>query len=139
MLTHHRSVPEIPMTATRASVLACGLSFTLGAGLVWAQQQASATRREPQFENAHVRVWKSIIMPNQPLSQHRHEHARALIALTDGELKVVDKDGKLLDTYRWERGRAYWLDADPAGQTHADVNESARPIEVIVVELQKDR
>ena len=107
---------------------------------MWAQQQVqSATRREPQFENEHVRAWKSIIMPKQPLSQHRHEHGRALIALTDGQLKVVDKNGKVIDTYHWERGKAYWLGADPPGQTHADVNDTSTPIEVIVVELQRDK
>ena len=110
-----------------------------GGVAVGALQQQAATRREPQFENEHMKVWKSIIMPKQPLSQHRHEHCRALIALTDGQLKVVDKDGKVLDTYNWEKGKAYWLGADPAGQTHADVNESTKPIEVIVVELQRDR
>lgn len=122
------------------TVLACSLSFLAGAGTMWAQQQTqSATRREPQFENAHVRAWKSIIMPKQPLSMHRHEHGRALIALTTGQLKVVDQDGRALKTYNWERGKAYWLDADPAGQMHADVNDTKRPIEVIVVELKKDR
>ncbi|HEU5217425.1 MAG TPA: hypothetical protein VFU23_02130 [Gemmatimonadales bacterium] len=116
------------------------LSFAAGAGVLWAGQQVqSATRREPQFENDQVRVWKSIIMPNQPLTMHRHEHGRTLIALTGGDLKVVGPDGKALDTYHWEKGKAYWLDADPPGQMHADVNETSGPIEVIVVELRKDR
>jgi len=107
---------------------------------MWAQQQVPrATRREPQFENEQVRVWKSVIMPKQPLTMHRHEHGRALIALTGGELKVVDPDGKTLNTYHWESGKAYWLDADPSGQLHADVNDTSHPIEVIVVELRKDR
>ena len=122
----------------RTSVV-CALSFIAGATAMWAQQQAQPTRREPQFENDHVRTWKSIIMPKQPLTQHRHEHGRALIALTDGQLKVVDKDGKTVNTYNWERGKAYWLDADPPGQTHADVNDTSAPIEVIVVELKRDR
>lgn len=113
-------------------------AFAAGAATMWAQQQSQPTRREPQFENDYVRSWKSIIMPNQPLTQHRHEHGRALIALTDGQLKVVDKDGKVVNTYNWERGKAYWLDADPPGQTHADVNQTASPIEVIVVELKRD-
>ncbi|MGQ0642065.1 MAG: hypothetical protein ACT4P6_15045 [Gemmatimonadaceae bacterium] len=117
----------------------CTLSFVAGASAMWAQQQAQATRREPQFENDHVRAWKSIIMPKQPLNQHRHNHGRALIALTDGQLKVVDKDGKVTNTYNWEAGKAYWLDADPAGQTHADVNDTSQPIEVIVVELKRDK
>jgi quercetin dioxygenase-like cupin family protein len=115
------------------------LSFAAGAGAMWAQQQAQASRREPQFENDQLKVWKSIIMPKQPLTLHRHDHGRALIALTDGQLKVIDKGGKLLNTYNWARGKAYWLDADPAGQMHADVNDTSKPIEVIVVELKKDR
>lgn len=126
------------MQRFRTTALACTLSFALGASAMWAQQQTT-TRREPQFENDHVRAWKSIIMPKQPLSQHRHDHGRALIALTDGQLKVVDKDGATVNTYNWERGKAYWLNADPPGQTHADVNDTSKPIEVIVVELKRDK
>lgn len=127
------------MRTLRPSLLACALSFVAGAGAMWAQQQAqSTTRREPQFENEHMRVWKSIIMPKQPLSLHRHDHGRALIALTDGQLKVVGKDGKVQNTYDWKSGKAYWLDVDPLGETHADVNDTDRPIELIVVELKKD-
>jgi hypothetical protein len=127
------------VTRATKTALACVLSFTAGAGLMWAQQQAPVTRREPQFENEHMKVWKSIIQPRQPLSQHRHEHGRALIALTDGVLKVVDQNGKLINTYNWEKGKAYWLDKDPPVQTHADVNETDKAIEVIVVELKKDQ
>jgi quercetin dioxygenase-like cupin family protein len=128
------------MNHLRTTAIACSLSFVVGAGAMWAQQQTqSTTRREPQFENEHVRVWKSIIMPKQPLTQHRHEHGRALIALTNGQLHVVDKDGKVVNTYDWKKGKAYWLDADPPGQTHADRNDTSRPIEVIVVELKNDR
>ena len=127
------------MPTLRSTASACVLSFVAGTGVMWAQQQnASATRREPQFENEHVKVWKSIIMPNQPLALHRHDHGRALIALTDGPLDVTDANGKTLSTYKWEKGKAYWLPADPPGERHADVNRLDRPIEVIVVELKKD-
>jgi hypothetical protein len=122
------------------SVLIVVVSFMAGVGVMWAQQQAAgATRREPQFENEHVRVWKSVIMPRQPLTQHRHDHGRALIALRGGRLNVVDQHGSVVHTHTWETGKAYWLGADPPGQTHADVNETADPIEVIVVELKRDR
>lgn len=113
-------------------------AFAAGAGAMWAQQQA-ATRREPQFENGELKVWKSIIYPNQPLTQHRHDHGRALVALTDGVLDVVDPAGKRIDQYRWQAGKAYWLDKDPPNTTHADVNNSGKVIEVIVVELKNDR
>jgi len=128
------------MKRFHATALACCLSFVTGAGIMWAQQQEPAvTRREPQFENEHMKVWKSIIMPNQPLALHRHDHGRALIALTDGRLQVVDGNSRTLKTYNWERGKAYWLDADPPGETHADVNNTGRAIEAIVVELKQDR
>jgi hypothetical protein len=124
----------------RSIATLCLLSFVAGSGMVWAQQQAqSATRRVPQFDNEQMHVWKTIIMPKQPLVMHRHEHGRALIALTDGRVNVVGPDGKVHNTYNWKRGTAYWLDADPPGQTHADVNVTTKPIEVIVVELQKDK
>ena len=93
------------------------------------------TRRIPQFENEHVEVWKSIIMPNQPLTMHRHDNPRALISLTGGTLRVVNQDGDAHDM-TWEAGSAYWLEADPPGELHGDVNEGTEPVEVIVVQLK---
>lgn len=128
------------MSLSPSRIILCALCFVGGAGVMWAQQQTQATsRREPQFENAQVSVWKSIIMPKQPLTLHRHDHGRALVALTDGQLKVVDKNGKLLDTYNLKAGKAIWLGIDPPGQMHADVNDGPRPVEVIVVQLKNDR
>ena len=89
-------------------------------------QQSATSRREPQFENSEVQVWKSIIMPGQPLSLHRHDHGRALISLNGGTLNVVDGSGKVLDVYKLEAGKAMWLDADKAGTQHADVNPGKR-------------
>jgi quercetin dioxygenase-like cupin family protein len=101
-----------------------------------AVQQQATTRRIPQFENEHVRVWKSVILPKQPLSMHRHEHGRTIVALAGGTLKIVEESGGSRDV-TWETGKAYWLEADPPGTRHADVNETDKPIEVIVVELRK--
>jgi hypothetical protein len=128
------------MTLCRSTCVACLLSFIAGAGIVWTQQPARGTsRREAQFENDQVVVWKSIVMPKQPLTLHRHDHGRVLVALTNGRLRVVDKDGKVLDTYNLRAGRAMWLGADPPGQLHADVNDGSRPVEVIVVQLKNDQ
>ena len=102
-------------------------------------QQASPSRREPQFENSEVQVWKSIISPGTPLGLHRHDHGRALISLNGGTLNVVDGAGKVLDVYKLEAGKAMWLDADKAGTQHADVNPGTTPVEVIVVQLKNDK
>lgn len=102
-------------------------------------QQAGASRREPQFENSEVQVWKSIVAPKQPLALHRHDHGRALISLNGGTLNVVDGAGKVMDVYKLEAGKAMWLDADKAGTQHADVNPGTTPVEVIVVQLKNDK
>lgn len=115
-----------------AAGIALGVAATLGA-----QTAQSGTRREPQFENAHVRVWKSIILPKQPLTMHRHEHGRALIALKGGTIDIVQKTGES-KPHLWETGKAYWLDKDLPNTQHADVNNGSEPIEVIVVELKND-
>jgi quercetin dioxygenase-like cupin family protein len=102
-------------------------------------QQAAASRREPQFENTEVQVWKSIVAPKQPLALHRHDHGRALVSLNGGVLNVVDGSGKVMDTYKLEAGKAMWLEADKAGTQHADVNPGTSPVEVIVVQLKNDK
>jgi redox-sensitive bicupin YhaK (pirin superfamily) len=115
-----------------------GLLLVLASGLLGslaASQQTGATRRIPQFENEEVRVWKSIIMPQQPLSMHRHGHPRAIIALAGGTLKIVKQSGESRSVV-WETGKAYWLTADPPAELHGDVNEGNSPIEVMVVEIK---
>jgi len=124
----------------RAKWMMCGLlaaTFAAGSAVGALQQQGSQTRREPQFENDHVRVWKSIIMPNQPLMLHRHDFGRTIVALKGGALDIVDAKGQTRTTMKWESGKAYWLDADPAGQQHADLNRGKEPIEVVVVEMRR--
>jgi hypothetical protein len=119
-------------------LIAAVLIFAAGVAVGALQQQAGTTRREPQFENAEVRVWKSIIMPNQPLALHRHDHGRTIVALKGGTLDIVDAKGATTKQEKWESGRAYWLDADPPGTQHGDLNKGKEPMEVIVVELKND-
>ena len=125
------------MMKTMGAVAIVGSVFA--AGVAVGQQQQSTTRREPQFENSEVQVWKSIINPGKPLGLHRHDHGRALISLNGGVLNVVDADGKVLDTYKLTAGTAMWLDADKPGTQHADVNPGKEPVEVIVVQLKNDK
>jgi hypothetical protein len=123
---------------TRAAIGGAALAAAFLAGTAMgAGPDAAQTRREPQFDNEHVRVWKSIIMPNQPLALHRHDHGRTIVALRGGTLDVVDGSGRTLKTMTWEAGKAYWLDVDPPGEQHGDLNRGADPIEVIVVEMQR--
>jgi beta-alanine degradation protein BauB len=122
------------MKTLHAAALAT-VTFVAGAGAMWAQQQVKSNR-EPQFDNDRVEVWKSTIQPHQPLTYHRHDNSRVLVALTDGQLNMVDPSGKILDTYHLVRGKAMWLTPNPPGQTHADVNPGTKPVEVMMVQLK---
>ncbi len=119
------SMPKMPWLVVLA------LGFTSAAS----PQPPRTTVRTPQFENDSVRVWKTSIAPGQPLTMHRHESGRVIVALTDGTLRIVKESGDSR-TVTWEKGNAYWLAADPPGERHGDLNEGKEPIEVMVVELK---
>jgi hypothetical protein len=119
-----------------------GVSFVLGVllgvGIVRSQQGATGTQRIVQFENDDVKVWKSVVVPHAPLTMHHHEHGRVIIALKGGTMKIVENTGSS-EAHVWETGKAYWLPANAPGTMHADVNAGDQPIEVMVVELKKDK
>ena len=113
-------------------VAAICFSFTAGA-----YSQQAVTQRIPQFENEDVKVWKSVVLPNQPLVMHRHDHPRVIVALQGGTMKIVEQGGAS-EEHVWETGKAYWLPMNPPGTMHADVNAGDKPIEVMVVELENE-
>lgn len=114
------------------------LGFAAGLGVMRSQQAAPQTQRFPQFENDDVRVWRSFVVPNAPLTMHRHDHGRVIIPLQGGTMNIVPQHGPS-ESHVWEVGHAYWLPAMPAGAMHEDVNAGSKPIEVMVVELKKDQ
>lgn len=116
------------------AVALAATAFTAG---ILVAQTAAKSGREPQFENAQVKVWKSTILPHNPLPLHRHDHARIIVALTGGTMSLVPDKGAA-ETHVWQTGKAYWLPAMSPGQLHQDVNVGDKPIEVMVIEMQRD-
>ena len=114
------------------------IATLLAASAVWSSEQASSTQRVAQFENAHVKVWRSTIVPNAPLPLHRHDHGRVITVLQGGTMKIEEQSGAS-ETHVWETGKAYWLPANPPNTMHRDINVGDRPIEVMVVEVQDDK
>jgi beta-alanine degradation protein BauB len=112
-----------------------GLAFSAGFAVAETLAQSG---REPQFENGAVRVWKSLVLPNNPLPLHRHEHPRVIIALRGGAMKILEASGKS-ELHEWQTGNAYWLDVSAPGTSHQDINVGDKPIEVMVVELKNEK
>lgn len=118
-----------PSRAVLVSVIALTSFGTL------TPQQVNQVQRTPQFENEDVAVWKTLVMPNAPLTMHTHQHPRVIVALSGGTMKVVHEDGTS-ETHHWDTGKAYWLSAEEGKRRHADANAGNKPIEVMVVELK---
>jgi quercetin dioxygenase-like cupin family protein len=114
------------------------LLLVLAAFMSGSSNLSAETERIPQFENEHVKVWRSVISPNAPLPLHRHEHGRVIIALQGGTMKIEEHTGAS-ETQVWETGKAYWLPANPPNTVHRDINVGDRPIEVMVVEVKDDK
>ncbi|MGO9946587.1 MAG: hypothetical protein ACLPWG_07055 [Steroidobacteraceae bacterium] len=112
-----------------------GLAFSAGFAVA---ETLARTGRETQFENSAVKVWKSLVLPSNPLPLHRHEHPRVIIALRGGSMKILEESGNS-EVQEWQTGKAYWLDANPPGTRHQDINVGDKPIEVMVVELQNEK
>jgi hypothetical protein len=119
-----------------ASYVAVGAVVMAGTVAVMRSQQG-APQWFPQFENEDVKVWRSVVVPNSPLTMHRHDHPRVIIPLKGGTMKIVEKNGGSED-HVWETGKAYSLPANPPNTQHADVNAGDQPIEVMVVELENE-
>lgn len=89
------------------------------------------------LKNENVKVWKTIIFPNQPLKMHRHDRSRVVVGLKGGVLTKIEDTGEESE-FVFESHKAYWLDEDPPNTLHADINESNEPIEVMVIELKQE-
>jgi hypothetical protein len=96
--------------------------------------QAQMTR-VPQFENDRAVSWKSVIPPHTESTLHRHDRYRTIVAIVGGDLTLVGADGKKTVVH-YETGKAYWQAPMPAGEMHKDANETAKTIELVVVEMK---
>jgi hypothetical protein len=126
----------MPITINRALALTA-VALSLFAA-VRAQTTASQSERVDQFKNDAVKVWRTTVLPHQPLALHHHDHPRVIVALTDGTMDFVDSSGTH-DVHIWQKDHAYWLPAMPAGALHADVNTGGAPLRVMVIEMEKER
>src|SRR5262245_22163422 len=73
--------------------IASGLAVLLIALSARSSDLSAPTQRVPQFDNAHVKVWKSTIAPDAPLPLHRHDHGRVIIVFQCGVMKIAVQTG----------------------------------------------
>lgn len=59
-------------------------------GTISARRSDEQTLGYPQFENDDVKVRKSVIVPDAPLTMHP-DHPRVIVALDGGTMKIVEQ------------------------------------------------
>ena len=104
--------------------LACLLSFNL-----------QAIEYEMQLENEQVRVARAKIMPFEEIGLHRDEHPQVVIALQGGTITRLEANGTKTDV-NFPTGIAVFRQVDPPNELHRSVNNSANPIELIIIQLK---
>ena len=114
-------------------VVAIGVAS--GFSRTFAMPQSPEMQRIPQFENDRVTAWRSVIPPHTQSTFHRHDRGRTIIGIVGGDLKTITPDGRVTTTH-YETGKAMWFDPMPPGETHRDVNDTDKTIEVVTVEMK---
>src|SRR5579883_2526554 len=92
------------LSKMRRTWIISGIVFAIG--MMRSQQTPIRTERFPQFDNKEVKVWKSVVLPDAPLTMHRHDRGRVIIALRGGTMKIVEQGGASQE-HVWETGKAY--------------------------------
>lgn len=106
------------------AVLMCFLSFEM-----------QALEYEQQFENDQICIAKVKISPWEEIGLHRDTHPRVIIALQGGTITRLEADGRVIDV-KFPTGIAVFREADPENELHRGVNNSAEPVELILIQLK---
>ena len=92
--------------------------------------KVDSARHKVELENDRVRVLRVKFKPHDKTKEHEHPNAVA-IHLTDVKAKFTLPDGKTREG-GGKRGEVIWA----VGEKHSVSNLSARPAEIILVELK---
>ena len=84
-----------------------------------------------QVDNERVRVTEWRFAPGAQTGWHRHEYDYVVVPMTDGELTAVAASGRTKNPLK--TGQSYFR---KAGVVHDVVNESAREIVFIEIEIK---
>lgn len=91
-----------------------------------------------QFENDHVCVAKTKILPHEEIGLHRDVYPQVVVALQGGTITRLEADGRTVDV-EFPTGVAVFRPTDPVNELHRSVNHSDTPVELIIIQLKSPR
>jgi hypothetical protein len=107
----------------------------LVAAICLLSMKAYAVETEVQFENNRVRTSSVKLLAHEEVGWHRDDCPRVVVSFKGGTLTRIEADGSRTDLH-FPKGEAVFLEADPDGELHKSVNNTCKPIELIVIQLR---
>ena len=96
---------------------------------------AFGVESEVQFENELVRVVKVKIRAHEEVGLHRDDYPQVVVALKGGTITRLEGNGSTVDV-EFPKGEAVFREVDPPGELHRSVNQTCKPIELVIVQLK---
>ncbi len=95
----------------------------------------NAAEAEVTFENDQVRVLNVKILAHEEIGLHRDEYPQIVMSLKGGTITRLEADGSKTEVH-FPKGEAIYREADPVGEMHKSVNNTCKPIELVIVQLK---
>lgn len=94
-----------------------------------------AIESDIQFENDQVRVLKIKISPHEEIALQHNDYPSVTISFKGDALTQIDSSGAKT-SIDFPKGEAIYRDPDPEGQLHTTINNTCKPLELIIVQLK---
>jgi hypothetical protein len=98
---------------------------------------AGAVESEVQFENDQVRILSVKILAHEEIGLHRDAYPHVVMSIKGGTITRLEADGSKTEVH-FPKGEAVFREADPVGAMHTSVNNTCKPIELVVVQLKSN-
>lgn len=96
---------------------------------------AYAVESEVQFENDQVCVLNVKILAHEEIGLHRDEYPQVVFSAKGGTITRLEADGSKVEVH-FPKGEAVFREADPADEMHRSVNNTCKPIELVIIQLK---
>lgn len=95
-----------------------------------------AVESEVQFENDQISATKLKILAHEEIGLHRNEYPQIVVAIKGGTITRIEADGSttLVD---FPKGQAVYRPVDPPNEFHKSVNNSCKPMELIIIQFKQ--
>ncbi len=95
----------------------------------------SAMDSEITLDNDHVRTSKVKLEAHEEIDHQHNEYPQLILSFKGGILTRIETNGTKTEI-KLPKNIPVYQDQDPAGEYHKFINNTCKPLEIIVIELK---